>query len=190
MFIYERGLCGPPRRTVWSAGVHFHDMYPIDGAHIILNVFRQHKLVESSYACCTCRDPVSCPWCRRWAWPTPWRRLASGRWGWSSPTIRVYVKLLLRIFEKILSFRIDKLEKSSYFNVPVSFLDNFLEMPNFGENVKICYRSWNVPRHILSFVKMYTILAALAMPTHSLYQGNRESFKEYIIFSVRIFASI
>ena len=32
----------------------------------------------------TCRGPVSCPWCRRSAWRTPWRRWASGRWGWWS----------------------------------------------------------------------------------------------------------
>jgi hypothetical protein len=45
--------------------------------------------------------------------------------------MRVYVKVLLRIFEKIPSFRIDKLEKSSYFNVLESSLDNFLEKLKF-----------------------------------------------------------
>ncbi len=31
-------LCGPPRRTLRTAGVHVHDMYCNNGAHLIFNL--------------------------------------------------------------------------------------------------------------------------------------------------------
>jgi hypothetical protein len=132
----------------------------------------------------TCRDPVSCPWCRRWAWPTPWRRSVSGRWGWSSPTSRVCMKVLFRIFVKIPSFRI---EKSSYFNVPESFLDNFLEMQKFSDKYTNLFTTLKCPtRNILSFVKMYTFFTAIAMLTLLLTRKIAKVSKNIFFYSVRI----
>ncbi len=45
--LYLGVLCGPPRRTLWKAGVHFRDMSPIDVAHLIFNAFRLMALYDS-----------------------------------------------------------------------------------------------------------------------------------------------